>query len=566
MSDHKVVVIGGVACGPKAAARVKRLNPEADVTLIEKGELLSYSGCGMPFYISGEVHDHNELMETPAGVVRDTHYFKAVKDISIFNRTLAQKIDRENKVVHALRIDSGEKFEFPYDDLVIATGSETVKPPIPGIDLKGVNILSTVEDAREIRDRVSRLKGKNAVIIGGGLIGIEVTEAFVIQGMNVTVIEKEDQLLKYLVDPEISIHVKRELQRNGVNLAIGQTVTEIKGDDLGEVSAVVTEEGTFPADIVLVSVGVRPNVKLAKDCGLEIGATGAIVTDEYLRTTDKSVYAGGDCAENKNRLTNEAIYTPMGSTANKQGRVIGDNICGRNTKFPGVLGTAICKVFDLTIARTGLTEKESKEKNFNYVTVLTPAPDKPHFLDDAKLIIIKLIAEKPSGKILGCQVTGFGEAAKRLDIVVAAMCHNATVYDLEYYDLAYAPPYSPAMDNIIVAANIAENKITNTGMSSTPAEVKEKIDNENDFVFLDVRSPQEYEMSRIEDKRVKLLPLGVLREKLSELPKDKEIIAFCKISLRGYEAQRILEGEGFTNAKYMDGGVLCWPYEKYLKS
>ncbi|MGE4518758.1 MAG: FAD-dependent oxidoreductase [Desulfobacteraceae bacterium] len=566
MSDHKVVVIGGVACGPKAAARIKRLNPKADVTLIEKGELLSYSGCGMPFYISGEVHDHNELMQTPVGVVRDTHFFKVVKDINVYNRTVAEKIDREKKIVHALKIDTGEKIEFPYDDLVLATGSETVRPPIPGIDLKGVNILSTIEDARKIKDRVSKFKGKNAVIIGGGLIGIEVTEAFVKQGMHVTVIEKEDQLLKNLTDPEISIHVRRELQRNGVKLAVGQTVTEIKGDDSSEVSAVVTEKETFPADIVLVSIGVKPNVKLAKDCGLEIGVTGGIVTDEHMRTTDKSIYAGGDCAENRNRLTNDVIYTPMGSTANKQGRVIGDNICGRSTKFPGVLGTAICKVFDLTIARTGLTEKECRQKNLNYVTVLTPSPDKPHFLPDAKLIIIKLIAENPSGKILGCQVTGYGEAAKRLDIAVAAMSHNATVYDLEYYDLAYAPPYSPAMDNIIVAANIAENKITNTGMSCTPSQVKDQIENGKDFVFLDVRSPQEYEMMRIEDERVKLLPLGALREKISELPKDREIVAFCKISLRGYEAQRILEGEGFTNVKYMDGGVLCWPYEKYVKS
>ena len=303
MNSHRIVVIGGVACGPKAAARIKRINPSAEVTLIEKGELLSYSGCGMPFYISGEVHDHNELMQTPVGVVRDTHFFKAVKDINIFNRTVAEKIDRENKKIKALKIDTGEEIEFEYDDLVLATGSETVKPPIPGIDLKGVNVLSTIEDARKIKERVSKFKGKNAVIIGGGLIGIEVTEAFVKQGMNVTIIEKENQLLKNLTDPEISIHVRKELERNGVNLATGQTVTSVEGDDTGEVSAVITEKDKFSADIVLVSIGVKPNVKLAKDAGLKIGETGGIITDEYLRTNDKNIYAGGDCAENKNRLT-----------------------------------------------------------------------------------------------------------------------------------------------------------------------------------------------------------------------------------------------------------------------
>jgi NADPH-dependent 2,4-dienoyl-CoA reductase/sulfur reductase-like enzyme/rhodanese-related sulfurtransferase len=566
MGSHKIVVIGGVACGPKAAARIKRINPDAEVTLIEKGELLSYSGCGMPFYISGEVHDHNELMQTPAGVVRDTHFFKVVKDINVFNRTIAEKIDRENKKIEAIRIDSGEKVEFEYDDLVLATGSKTIMPPIPGIGLKGVHVLSTIEDARKIKDRVSKFKGKNAVIIGGGLIGIEVTESLVKQGMTVTIVEKEDTLLNSLTDPEISIHVKRELEKNGVKIATGQSVQKIEGDDSSEVSSVVTEKETINADLVLVSVGVKPNVRLAKEAGLEIGETGGIITNEFLQTTDPNIYAGGDCAENKNRLTGDAIYTPMGSTANKQGRVIADNICGRKTKYPGVLGTAICKVFDLTIARTGLTEKEVKEKGFDYVTVLTPSPDKPHFLPDAKLIIIKLIAEKPSGKILGCQVTGYGDAAKRIEIAITSMSHNGTIYDLENYDLAYAPPYSPAMDNIIVAANIAENKITGTGDSYTPSEVKDKMENGDDFIFLDVRSPQEYEMMRIEDERVKLVPLGKLREKALDIPKDKEIVAFCKISLRGYEAQRILDGEGFENVKYMDGGVVCWPYEKFVQA
>lgn len=565
MGTHKIVVIGGVACGPKTAARIKRIKPEAEVTLLEKGELLSYSGCGMPFYISGEVHDHNELMQTPVGVVRDTHFFKAVKDIDVHNRTLAEKIDRENKKVHAVKIDTGEEIVFEYDDLVLATGSETIKPPIDGMDLKGVHILSTVEDARKIKDRVLTLKGKNAVIIGGGLIGLEVTEAFAAQGMNVTIVEKEQDLLSSMADPEISVHVKRELMKNGVQLALGQTVTKLTGDDSSNVVCVETEKEKFPADIVLVSVGVRPNVKLASDAGLQIGKTGAIIIDEYLRTEDPHIYAGGDCAENKDRLTNDPIYTPMGSTANKQGRIIADNICGRNVKYPGVLGTAICKVFDLTIARTGLTEKQVKEKGYDYVIALTPAPDKPHFLPDAKLIIIKLIAEKPSGKILGCQVTGFGDADKRIDVAVTAMSHNGTIYDLENYDLAYAPPYSPAMDNIIVAANICENKLTKTGDSLNPFEVNDKINSGDDFVFLDVRSPQEYEMMRIEDERVKLLPLGKLREKAEELPKDKEVVAFCKISLRGYEAQRILEGNGFTNVKYMDGGVVGWPFKKYVK-
>jgi NADPH-dependent 2,4-dienoyl-CoA reductase/sulfur reductase-like enzyme/rhodanese-related sulfurtransferase len=561
-SPKKVVVIGGVACGPKTAARIKRLNPEIEVTIIEKGELLSYAGCGLPFYISGEVHSHNELMTTPAGVVRDTHFFKAVKDIVVQNHTLVESVDRERKTVHAVRVNTGEPVEFSYDDLVLSVGAKYFVPPIEGNDLTGVHFLQTIADAQRIRNENGLLKWKNAVIIGAGLIGIEVTEAFKKQGMNITMIERLDWAMGELLDPEIAHHVHNELKANGVNLRLGETVLKISGGDQGNVRSVVTDRGEFPADIVLIAVGVRPNTRLAEQMGLDIGVTRAIRVDRHLRTSDPHIYAGGDCVENISIVNGQPVYVPMGSTANKHGRVIADNICGIPSEFNGVAGTAICRIFNCNVARTGLSEKRVKEEGYDYITVLNPAPDKAHFLKDAKLIVIKFIVDKKTKKLLGAQIVGPGDVAKRMEVAVANMTSGTRVTDIGAYDLAYAPPFSPAMDNIITTANIAENKLNGLAQAYTPYEVKSKIDNNEDFIFLDVRSPGEFEEICIVDPRVKLIPLGRLRERLNELPKDKEIIPFCKISLRGYEAQRILNGKGYDKVKFLDGGIVCWPFEK----
>ncbi len=560
--NRKIVIIGGVACGPKAAARIKRLNPSADVTLVEKGELLSYAGCGLPFYISGEVHDHNELMATPTGVVRDTQFFNMVKDIKVLNHTLAKSVDRENKNVCAVKIDTGECTELPYDVLILAIGGQTFKPNVPGLDLKGVHFLQTVEDAQKIRNKSGDLTGKHAVIIGAGLIGIEVTESFKKQGMTVTVIEKADTVLPELLDTEIAFHVHQELKANGVNLKLNESVEAILGDDQGNAVMVKTSSGDVQADMVLVAVGVRPNVGLARDMGLEIGETGAIKVNHFMQTSDPSIYAGGDCVESVSLVSGKPVYAPMGSTANKHGRVMADHICGIETPFRGVAGTAICKLFNLNIAKTGLSEKQAKSLGYDCLTVLNPSPDKAHFLKDAKMIIIKMVVEKLTARLLGVQIVGPGDVAKRMDVAVTTITAGRPVTDIAHLDLAYAPPFSPAMDNIITAANIAENKLKGIGLAYNPLEVKAKIDRGEDFVFLDVRSPQELEAMRIDDPRILNIPLGKLRSSLDKLPKDKEIVPFCKISLRGYEAQRILQGEGFEHVKYMDGGLVCWPFEK----
>jgi len=559
---QRVIVIGGVACGPKAAARIKRLSPDTEVTILEKGELISYAGCGLPFYLSGEVENHDELMATPTGVVRNPGFFKMVKDVEVKNKTLVKSVDRDSKIVHAVNTDTNESLEFSYDSLVLAVGSNYFVPPIEGVDLKGVNFLQTVEDARKIKDRSGPLNAKKIVIIGAGLIGLEAAEGLKKQGMEITIIERLDTAMEVLLDPEIAYHLHKELAANDITLKVGETVLKINDDGSGNVKSVTTNTGEFPADMVLVAVGVRPNIKLAKDMGLEIGKFGAIKVNKNMQTSDPDIYAGGDCVENNNLITGQPIYVPMGSTANKHGRVIADNICGIASEFKGVLGTAICKVFNFNVSRTGLTEKAAKDEGYDYLTVLTPSPDRPHFMKDAKLIIIKFIVDRKTKKLLGAQVAGPGDVAKRMEVAVANIASGSPVTDIAHYDLAYAPPFSPAMDNIVTAANIAENKLNGLCNSYTPIEVKDKIEKGDDFIFLDVRSPQEYEQMRIEDPRVKLIPLGKLRNSFDELPKDKEIIPFCKISLRGYEAERILVGEGYSNVKFMDGGIICWPYEK----
>ncbi len=562
--NQKIVIIGGVACGPKTASRIKRLNPNADVTIIEKGELLSYAGCGLPFYIAGEVESYNELMATPTGVVRDTFFFHKVKGIEIKNHTLVQGIDRKNKRIAAISIPTGASMEIPYDKLVLAVGSKTQVPPIEGTDLNGVNFLQTVEDARKIRNESGSLEGKKAIIIGAGLIGIEVTEAFKKQGMDITVIEMLDKVMGPLLDPEIAYHVHKEFAANGIPLKLNERVLKINGDDRGNVKSVFTDKGEYAADMVLISVGVRPNTQLAQDIGLDIGETGAIKVDANMRTSDPDIYAGGDCVENLNKITGQPIYAPMGSTANKHGRIIADNICGIDSTFGGVCGTAICKLFNLNVARTGLTEKMAADLGYDTITVLNPSPDKAHFLKEAKLIIIKFIVDRSTKKLLGAQIVGPGDVAKRMEVAVTNIASGNPVTAIAQYDLAYAPPFSPAMDNIITTANIAENKLNGFGRSYTPMEVKAKIEDDEAFILLDVRSPQEYEQMRIEDPRVKLIPLGKLRESLDLLPKEKEIVAFCKISLRGYEAERMLAGAGYSNVSYMDGGVVCWPFEKFV--
>ncbi len=554
----KVVIIGGVAAGLKAAAKLRRCDAEAQITVVERGEIISYGACGLPYYVSGDVDNINHLMMTPAGALRNTEFFKNVKNIDVRSKTLATAINRDAKTVTVKKLETGEIEDLAYDKLVIATGASPLKPPIPGIDLPNIRQLWHPNDAKAIREGLERGKFEKAVIIGAGLVGLEMAEALKMWEIDVTIIEMKDQLFPAFLDSEIAGTVAKYAREQGITVLTGEKVVRFEGED--QVSAVVTDKQTIEADLVILSVGVKPNVELAVDAGLAIGSTGAIAVDDHLQTSDPDIYAGGDCVENVNLISGQKVFAPMGSTANKHGRVIGENLCGGNARFRGVLNTVVVKVLDLNVGKTGLTERDAKELGYEYVTAMVGGHDRPHYMPGAHIITIKLIAEAKTGKLLGAQAFGEGEIAKRIDIVATAITMGGTVSDLFDIDLAYAPPYSGPIDNVAVAANAVMNKVAGKLKGVSPVIAKENMAGKS--IFLDVRSPEECKQIRLSGVGdVQYIPLGQLRSRIGELSKDDEIVAFCKISLRGYEAALILEGEGFSNVKVMEGGIVAWPFE-----
>ena len=551
----KIVVIGANAAGAKAASKAKRINPRAEVTLIDRGNFISYGACGIPYFVSDTVADVRELMSTAVGVVRDAHFFNKVKGVTVRTQTEVTAIDRAAKLVHLLDTTSGRNATLEYDRLILATGSSPFIPKISNVSLSNILTVKSIEDAELLKNLA--ISGSTACIVGGGLIGLETAEALRQKGMHVTVVEMRDQLLPGVLDPEMAFLVAKQLRQQGVTVMTGCVVSGFTGD--GAVQAVVVGEQILPAELVVLAPGVTPNTALARAAGLEIGVTGAIAVNTRQGASDPDIYACGDCCETVNLITGKKVYVPLGSTANKQGRVAGINAAGGEASFAGVIGTGILRVFSINAGKTGLTETEARSHGFDVETVLSPSHDKAHFFPGAKLIVLKLVAERATGRILGLQAVGEGAVDKRLDAAATAITFGATAEQMSQLDLAYAPPYSAAMDNLIVAADILKNKLAGHARGISPHDVKRKFDEDDDFILLDVRSPAEHGEVSIEG--AKLIPLGMLREKLSELPKDKEIITYCKISLRGYEAQKILDAAGFANTKFMDGGILAWPYQ-----
>lgn len=560
MKPNRILVIGGVATGAKAAARARRRDPRADITIVERGRLLSYAGCGMPYYIQGQVHDFHELMSTPVGVIRDGTFFQNVKAIRVLNQTLAETIDRTRKVVTAVNVATGEKTELPYDKLVLATGGIPVEPRLEGANLNRVFRLNLPDDALAIREATEHGDIKRAVLIGGGLIGLETAEALATRGIQVTLVEMLDQLLPAMLDWEVAAFLEKYLRGRGLDIRLGQKVTSIEGDGNGNVARVHTTAGAIEAQMVLVAIGVRPNVQLAKDAGLTLGPTGAIAVNNQLQTSDPDIYAGGDCVECTHLLTGQKVFVPLGSTANKHGHVIGDNVTGGRSTFPGIVGTTVFKVLDYNLARTGLTEKQARQLGYDVLTSLVPGPDRAHYYPTAAPLLVKLVADAATGRMLGAQVVGPGEAVKRIDVLATALTFGATMDNLPDLDLGYAPPYSSAVDPLAHAANVLRNKRDGLARALTPQQLKAKLETDDPVVLLDVRTPGERDQLQLRDRRVVWIPLGQLRKRLAELPRDRELVCFCKVSQRGYEAQRILDGEGFTDVKFLDGGLVAWPY------
>ena len=557
----KIIVIGGSAAGPKAAAKARRMDEFAEVTLFQKGADLSMASCGYPYFVGGFFDDRNKLLCTPTGVVRDPNFYWDAKGIAAKVNTEVTRINKKDKTVEFTNIVTGEKGVQEYDKLIIATGARANMPPVKGIDLKGISTLQSMQDADYLRKVRDEGKVKKAVVVGGGLIGIETVEALHLAGIDLTMVELLPQLLTFL-DWKMAKLVENYLKTKA-NVITKNGVSEFLGQD-GKLVGVKLQNGTeMPCELAVIAIGVRPNVELAKDAGIKIGELGGIAVDKYMQTSDENIYAVGDCCEIKNIITGKNVLAPYGDLANLEGRVAGENVIAGNTAtFPGTIQTGICKLFDYGIGITGLSETKAKQAGFDYVKVVNASPDKPGFMD-GKLLITKLLADNKTGRILGAQCLGPGDVSKQLAIWATAIKGKLTVEDMVNADLPYAPPYSLAIDHSIASAHIMQNKMKGVFTGISCMDVKEKLNAGADMYLLDVRGADEYELTRLGIGET-LIPLDVLRKRIDELPKDKEkeIITFCKISLRGYEAAVMLKAHGYNNVKVLEGGIAAWPFEK----
>ena len=563
-STLKVVIIGGVACGPKTAARLRRLHPEAEITLIERDSIVSYGACGLPYYVEGIFSRINTLIETPVGVARTPAFFDKAKGFKVLIRTEAIKIDRENKTVTIKNLENNETQSLSYDKLVLATGGFAFKPPIPGIDLKNVWFMTHPDHADSLVKEIQDQGFKKVAMVGAGFIGIEMAEALTHRGLSVDLIEMADQIMPGVLDHDIATFASKHIRQKGVNLILGERVSAILGDE--KAKGVKTDKQETNADAIIIAVGTRPNDNLAKEAGLECMPRGGIVVNSYCQTSDPNIYAGGDCAVNKyiDNILGSPMYVPLGSTANKHGRIIANHISGNTVPFGGISGTGIVKAFDFNISRTGLSERQAREINLDIETTYWSGPDRPHYMPEAKPLLIKMIACKKTRKLIGVQAAGMGDVARRIDTSAAVIRFGGTLDELADIDFAYAPPFSPPIDPLVTCAHILLNKLDGIANGISAYEAKKRIE-QGDIILLDVRTPGEVESMQLPYQSTNI-PLGALREKADSLPKDKDIITFCKVSMRGYEAQRILNAKGFTRVFFIEGGIIGWPFEvKMLK-
>lgn len=557
----KIVVIGGSAAGPKAAAKARRMDESAEITLIQKSPYLSMASCGYPYYVGGFFDNRNMLLCTPTGVVRDPKFYLNTKKIDARIQTEALSIDRIGKKVRVKNLKTGEEENISYDSLVIATGALPIIPAVPGRELKGISTLQNMEDADFLRTIRDEKKISKAVVIGGGLIGIEASEALRLAGIETAIVERMPQLLGFL-DLEMAKLVENYVRNKGVTVHTSNGLEAFEGEN-GHVTGVRLANGEIlPCSLVVVAVGVRPNSALAKEAGLEIGSTGGIVVDHYMGTSDPNIFAAGDCVEIEQIITRKKIHAPYGDLANLEGRVAGENaVIGKTATFSGSIQTGICKIFDYAAGTTGLNERSARQNGFNDIeTVINASPDKPGFMS-GKPLISKLVIERKTGKILGAQCIGLGDVSKQIVLWATAIKGNLTVEDMVNADLPYAPPFSLALDHGIATAHLMQNKMKGRLKGISATMVKEKLDSTNPPFLLDVRDADEFEAMRL-GVGEKLIPLNLLRARLNEIPVDKEIICYCKISLRGYEAALILEGNGWKNVQVMEGGVLAWPFPR----
>ena len=543
----KYVIIGGVAGGATAAARMRRADEFAEIVMFEKGKYISYANCGLPYYIGGTIGDRDKLfLQTPA-----TFGDKFNVDVRTESEVLA--IDTEAKIVQVRRSDDSVYTE-SYDKLLLSPGASPVRPPLKGIDSAGIFTLRNVEDTDRIKNYMTSSKVKDAVVVGAGFIGLEMAENLVHAGAQVSVVERDNQVMAP-VDFSIASHVHQHLLQKGVRLFLEESVErfEKKGDKI-EVS--FSSGISLVTDMVILSIGVRPETGLAKAAGLKIGETGGIWVDEYLETSVKDVYAIGDAIEFPHPVTGKPWLNYLAGPANRQGRIVADNmVFGNRIKYEGAIGTSVAKVFDMTVASTGLAAKRLKQQGIEYASSTTHSASHAGYYPDALPLTIKLTFDPCSGKLYGGQCIGYDGVDKRIDQIALAIKNNGTVYDLAKIEHCYAPPFSSAKDPVAIAGYVAGN-IVSGAMPVVMWNQVQQMDHKN-ILLLDVRTRDEFAFGAIPGSVN--IPLEELRSRIDELSADKEIYIYCAIGLRGYLALKILTLRGFKNVRNISGG-----YKTYL--
>ena len=539
----KLVIIGGVAGGASAAARARRLDESAEIVLLERGAFISFANCGLPYYVGGVITEEDDLtLQTPES-------FRARFNVDVRVRSEVTAIDRAAHTVRVRQSD-GATYEERYDKLLIATGASPVVPNLPGLNGDNVYTLRSIPDTLRIKAAADALKdkpGARAVVVGGGYIGVEMAENLAHAGLDVTIVEMADHLIAPL-DFDMAADVHNYVRGKGIHLLLGTAVTG------AEPGFVCTSQGKIPADLIVLSIGVRPESSLARACGLPCNARGGIQVDEHMRTADPDIYAVGDAVEVRDFVTGDPAMVPLAGPANREGRIAADNLFGRDSVYTGTQGSAILKIFDMAVATTGLSEKAARSKGIDCDKIFTYSANHASYYPGSTMLSIKVVFEKGSGRLLGAQIVGFDGVDKRCDVLATAIRFGATVQDLTRLELCYAPPFGSAKDPVNMVGFVGENLQNGTVRQFHWSDVAD-LPRDGSVQLVDVRTPAEYARGHIEGFRN--LPLDGLRAHLSELDPGKPVYVHCHSGLRSYIACRLLTGAGFT-CYNLAGGYRLW--------
>jgi len=543
----RLLIIGGVAGGATAAARARRLDEHAEITVVERGPYVSYANCGLPYFIGGKIEDRAQLLlQTPAS-------FWARYRVAVHVDTEAVEIDRTGKRVR-VRGPAGERW-LDYDKLILAQGGNPVLPPLPGVDAPNVFTMWTVPDTDRLQAYLESAKPKTAVVVGGGFIGLEMAEAFRRRGLATTIVEQLPTVMA-IMDRAFSVAIARELEGNGITV---MTEVGVRAVHAAERTVELADGQRLSADVVLFSVGVRPELALAKKAGLVIGASGALEVDAHLRTSDPDIFAAGDMAEVVHKITGRRVRVPLAGPANRQGRIAASNALGHDMAYAGVLGTSVVKIFEATAASTGLTEKAAREAGFEVGVATVHKLHHAGYYPGAQELTLTLVYDRTTARLLGGQAFGHEGADKRIDVLATALLGKLTLHELAALDLAYAPAYSSANDPVNLAAFVGLNDISGYSPLVTAAQLKAELASATPPLVLDARTKVEHDESHL--RGAIRLTAEELREGYAVLPRDRRIVAHCRVGFRGHLAVRILKGLGFTDVANVTGGYLSMKAE-----